>query len=49
MLANGLFIGVGCRTIGELTYLSRGEQIVGHLIAIACLSAGLSLQPWEYC
>ena len=34
MLAVGLFIGVGFMTIGELTDLSRGEQIVRQLIAI---------------
>ncbi len=34
MLAAGLFIGVGFMTIGELTDLSRGEQIVRQLIAI---------------
>ena len=34
MLAVGLFIGVGFMTIGELTDLSRGEQVVRQLIAI---------------
>ena len=34
MLAVGLFIGVGFMTIGELTDLSRGEQIVRQLIAV---------------
>ena len=34
MLAAGLFIGVGFMTIGELTDLTRGEQIVRQLIAI---------------
>ena len=34
MLAVGLFIGVGFMTIGELTDLSRGEQIVRQMIAI---------------
>ena len=34
MLAAGLFIGVGFMTIGELTDLSRGEQVVRQLIAI---------------
>jgi Amt family ammonium transporter len=34
MLAAGVFIGVGFMTIGELTDLSRGEQIVRQLIAI---------------
>ena len=34
MLALGLFIGVGFMSLGELTDLSRGEQIVKQLIAI---------------
>ena len=34
MLAAGIFIGVGFMTIGELTDLSRGEQIVRQLLAI---------------
>ena len=34
MLAVGIFIGVGFMTIGELTDLSRGEQIVRQLLAI---------------
>ena len=34
MLAVGLFIGVGFMTLGELTDLSRGEQIVRQLMAI---------------
>ena len=34
MLAVGLFIGVGFLTLGELTSLTRGEQIVKQLIAI---------------
>ena len=34
MLALGIFIGVGFLSIGELTDLSRGEQIVRQLMAI---------------
>ena len=34
MLAAGLFVGVGFMTIGELTDLTRSEQIVRQLIAI---------------
>jgi Amt family ammonium transporter len=34
MLALGLFIGVGFMSLGELTDLSRGEQIVKQLMAI---------------
>ncbi len=34
MLALGLFIGIGFMSLGELTDLSRGEQIVKQLIAI---------------
>ena len=34
MLAAGVFVGVGFMTIGELTDLSRGEQVVRQLIAI---------------
>ncbi len=34
MLAVGLFIGVGFMTLGELTSLTRGEQIVRQLMAI---------------
>ena len=34
MLAVGLFIGVGFMSLGELTDLNRGEQIVRQLIAI---------------
>ena len=34
MLAAGIFIGVGFMTIGELTDLSRGEQVVRQLIAV---------------
>ena len=34
MLAVGLFIGVGFMSLGELTDLSRGEQIVRQLMAI---------------
>ena len=34
MLAVGLFIGVGFMTLGELTGLTRGQQIVRQLMAI---------------
>ena len=34
MLAVGLFIGVGFMTLGDLTDLTRGEQIVRQLMAI---------------
>ena len=34
MLATGLFIGVGFMTLGELTDLSRGRQVLMQLMAI---------------
>ncbi len=34
MLAAGLFIGVGFMTLGELTDLSRGRQVLMQLMAI---------------
>jgi Amt family ammonium transporter len=34
MLAAGIFIGVGFLSIGQLTDLSRGEQVLRQLIAI---------------
>ena len=34
MIATGLFIGVGFMTLGDLTDLTRGEQVLRQLIAV---------------
>jgi Amt family ammonium transporter len=34
MIAAGLFIGIGFMTLGELTDLTRGEQVLRQLIAV---------------